>query len=312
MKANYFKVGIFVIVAVALLVVGIVILGAGYIGRSVVHFETYFNESVSGLTVGSAVELRGVRIGEVKQISFLRDVYDLPTDPNERGTSGRYIRVAFAAYPQRGWKDSPTEYVAGWLRQVDRGLRVRLSSNIITGQAILEGTYVDPNRFPPIKPTWTPLHPYIPSMPSELTNLKDSINSILAQLEKLDVTGLVSTTKTLMVTLNKTVGEANIPVLSDEAKTLFTELRETNKELQTLLKGPPELLGQNVPQAVIRLNEAIDRINALLVAERPQIDQVMTNLVEVSANLKELTETLKASPSELIRSTPPPKTEPFK
>jgi hypothetical protein len=195
---------------------------------------------------------------------------------------------------------------------VDRGLRVRLSSNIITGQAILAGTYADPNRFPPIVATWKPLYAYIPSMPSELTSMKDSINSILAKLDELDVTGLVSTTKTLMVSLNNTVNDANIPVLSNEAKSLFAELRDTNKQLQALVKGPPELTGQNIPQAVIRLNEAIGRINALLIAERPQVDMVMTNLVEVSTNLKELSETLKYSPSELIRSTPPPKTEAFK
>ncbi len=309
MKANYFKVGLFVLIALALLVTGIVILGAGYIGRSVVHFETYFNESVSGLTVGSIVELRGVRVGEVKEISFLREVYDLPpNDPNARGV----VRVVFAAYPGRTSKSSPTDFSSRWLRSVDRGLRVRLSSNIITGQAILAGTYVDPNRYPPMKPTWTPQHPYIPAIQSELTGIKDSVDRVLTKLEQLDVNGLVTTTKNLMVSLNKTVGEANVPVLSNEAKALFSELRETNRRLLILVTGSPELAGQTVPEVLKRLNEAIDRINATLAAERPQIDTVLTNLVEVSTNLKDLTETLKASPSELIRSTPPPKTEPFK
>jgi phospholipid/cholesterol/gamma-HCH transport system substrate-binding protein len=312
MKTNYFKIGIFVLFGLGLLGTGIVILGAGYLGRSVYYFETYFDESISGLTVGSVVEVRGVRMGEVKEIGFLRDAYDLAVEPNERSLSGRYIRVVFATYPQKGSREPLDEYVADWLRRANRGLRVRLSSNIITGQAILEGTYVDPNRFQPIKPTWTPRYPYIPSMPSELTNIKDSIDRILTQLQVLDVNGLVSTTKNLMVTINKTVGEANVPALSEQAKALFAELRETNKELQELFKGPPNLVSQNIPQAVIRLNDAIGRINAMLVAERPQIDVVMSNLIEVAANLKELTETLKHSPSELIRSTPPPQTEAFK
>jgi ABC-type transporter Mla subunit MlaD len=309
MKANYFKVGLFVLVAVTVLATGVVILGAGYIGRSVVYFETYFNESVSGLTVGSIVELRGVRVGEVKEIGFLREVYDLPAgDPNARGV----VRVVFAAYLSRGSRMLPTEYSSRWLRGVDRGLRIRLSSNIITGQAILEGTYVDPNRFPPLKPTWQPRRPYIPAIQSELTGIKDSVDRVLTKLEELDVNGLVSTTKTLMISLNKTVSEANVPVLSEEAQALFAELRDTNRQVQVLLKGPPDLVGQNIPQAVVRLNEALNRINSLLIAERPQMDAVMRNLTEVAANLKELSETLKASPSDLIRSTPPPKMEPFK
>ncbi len=312
MKANYFKVGIFVLAALAVLVVGVVLIGAGYIGRSVAHFETYFDESVSGLTVGSAVELRGVRVGEVSRISFLRDVYELPGEPNQRGTAGRYVRVVFAAYPQHGSKLSLDEYVARWLRGVERGLRVRLSSNIITGQAILEGTYVDPNRYPPFKLTWTPEYPYIPSVPSELTSIKDSINNILAQLTKLDVTGMVSTTRTLMTTLNRAVSEANVPQVSDEAKALFTELRETNKRLLFLVTGSSQMSGENIPQVLASVKEAIGRIDALLVSERPQMDAVITNLLEVSTNLKELSETLKANPAELLRSSPPPKTEPFK
>ena len=93
---------------------------------------------------------------------------------------------------------------------------------------------------------------------------------------------------------------------------MFTELRDTNRRLLVLVTGSPELSGQNVPEVLKRLNEAMDRINAALAAGRPQLDTVLTNLAEVSANLKDLTETLRANPSELIRSTPPPKTEPFK
>jgi phospholipid/cholesterol/gamma-HCH transport system substrate-binding protein len=311
MKANYFKIGIFILVAVVILVVGIVMIGAGYIGRRVVHFETYFDESVSGLTVGSAVELRGVHIGEVTHIGFLRDAYNLPTTPGERPTFGRYVRVVFAAYPQREGISTP-DYIARWQRGAERGLRMRLSSNIITGQAILEGTYVDPNRYPPVEPTWQPNYPYLPSMPSELTNLKDSIDRVLRRLEELDVHGLVSTTKDLMVSLNKSVSEANIPAISDEAKALLTELRETNRRLLILVTGSPEMASENFPEVLKHLDQAIDHINALLVTERPPLDAVINNLVDVSVNLKELTETLKANPSDLIRSSPPAKTEAFK
>ena len=123
MKTNYFKVGIFVLAALAVFIAGVVILGAGLIGRSEVRFETYFDESVSGLTVGSAVELRGVRVGEVVQIGFLRDMYELSSEPNERRAAGRLVRVVYTAFPQRAPRVSMTEYIARWKRGVDRGLR---------------------------------------------------------------------------------------------------------------------------------------------------------------------------------------------
>jgi paraquat-inducible protein B len=309
MKANYFKVGLFVLVALAILVAAVVVLGAGYIGRTVVYFETYFDESVSGLAVGSIVEVRGVRLGEVREISFLREVYDIPAgDPNARGV----VRVVFAVYPAREGNRPPAEFTSQWLRAVGRGLRVRLSSNIITGQAILEGTYVDPNRFPPLRPTWEPRHPYIPAIQSELTTIKDSVDRVLTKLEQLDVNNLVTTTRNLMLSLTKAVGQADVPALSEQARALFGELRDTNKRLLILVTGSPELSGQNIPEVIKRVNEAMDRVNAALAAGRPQMDTILTNLSEVSVNLKDLTETLRANPSELIRSTPPPKTEPFK
>ena len=313
MKANYFKVGVFVLVAMTLFVTGVVVLGAGLIGREEIRFETYFNESVSGLTVGSAVELRGVRVGEVTKIGFVSDMSSYyPREPRERTGAGRIVRVVFAVFPESSRNMSKQEYIARWERGVTRGLRVRLSSNIITGQAVLEGTYVDPNRYSPMKIDWKPEYPYVPSVPSELRTLKDSVDDILRKMQELDVTGVVTATKSLLVSLNTAVGDANVPAITAEIQALLTEARQTNHDLHELLKGPPDLVAHNIPRVVIHLDEVLKRLDILLATQSPQVDLVLANLLEVSANLKELTEILKAQPSQLLNSTPPPRTEAFK
>jgi len=74
-KANYFKIGLFVLSAVALALVGIVVLGAGTLFERSVLFETYIDESVQGLDVGAPIKFRGVKVGTVKQIDFVGHRY---------------------------------------------------------------------------------------------------------------------------------------------------------------------------------------------------------------------------------------------
>lgn len=359
MKANYFKVGVFVMTAVALLAAAVVALGAGLIGREEVYFETYFDESVTGLTVGSPVELRGVRIGEVSEIGFASDVVTVPPDANNAPEAERYVRVVFAVSNRRLGDISNQGNVARLTSGVNYGLRVRLSSNIITGQSFLEGTYVDTDRYPPPTITWKPVYRYIPSVPSELTTLKDSVDKIFVRLEELDVEGLLSSMEKLFTSLDQAVADArideisqafrgamseirtkladvqigeisaalqkvlesvdqaiadaNVPGVSEEVRGLFAESRETNEKLLHLLADPETQAWQgSIPETVARLNRALTRIDRLVAGEQPQISELVINLVQVTENLKDLTEMLKQNPAGLIRSVPPERSEALK
>jgi len=356
MKANYFKVGVFVIAAVVLVVAAVVALGAGLIGREEILVETYFDESVTGLAVGSPVELRGVRIGEVTQIGFVCDVNDIPAESEDRQRPGRYVRVVFAIARQRLAELPVSTNLDRWMEAISHGLRVRLSSNLITGQAFLEATYIDPQRYPEIEVTWTPQHLYLPSVPSELTTLKDSIDQIFYRLEELDVEGLVKSMEDLFGSLDQAVADAriqeiseafrgamgeirtklaeleiqeiseavqkvlasvdtavvdaNVPGVSAEMTSLFAEARQTNEKLLQLLDNPQEQSAPStIPEAIARLNRALARIDGLVASERPQIDLILVNVLQISENLKDLTELLKENPSELLRSTPPKPSE---
>ena len=87
-KANYFRLGIFIIAASAILVAIILALGAGTAFKRTVTIETYFDESVQGLDVGSAVKYRGVQIGRVTRIGFTATQYqsDVPTKNRRIGS----------------------------------------------------------------------------------------------------------------------------------------------------------------------------------------------------------------------------------
>ena len=76
-KANYFKLGLFVIGAIAAGIIVLIIIGSGRWFQKRVTIETYFNESVQGLDIGSKLKYRGVAIGEVTRIGFTYNKYQL-------------------------------------------------------------------------------------------------------------------------------------------------------------------------------------------------------------------------------------------
>ena len=85
-KANYFKLGLFVIASIIAGIAVLVIIGTGRWFERRITIETYFKESVQGLDIGSKLKYRGVVIGEVTKISFTYTTYqlDLPMSERER------------------------------------------------------------------------------------------------------------------------------------------------------------------------------------------------------------------------------------
>ena len=75
-RANYITVALTIIVGLAAIFASLLYFG-GLAGQDEVDFaETYYNHSVAGLSVGSEVNFKGVKIGEVKEISFVGAKYD--------------------------------------------------------------------------------------------------------------------------------------------------------------------------------------------------------------------------------------------
>jgi paraquat-inducible protein B/uncharacterized coiled-coil protein SlyX len=225
MKPHYFRIGIFVIAAVVLIVAVVIIFGAGLLARNQIRFESYFSESITGLSVGAPLEFRGVHIGRVEQIGFVGNVYDLGEDKTASSHFATYVRVVSSVSREKLPEFHGEQIDVALRRMIARGLRVRVSSNILTGLAYLEANYVDPNRFPVENVPWEPIYFRIPSAPSELTTLKDSIDSILTQLQAIDVESLSSSLDKLLNSLNKVITDANVPQLSRQTQALLAESR---------------------------------------------------------------------------------------
>ena len=67
-ETRYRRLGVFVFVALSLCGAVLFLLGGRSLFQPTFTFETYFNEFVAGLDIGSPVRFRGVPLGQVTEI----------------------------------------------------------------------------------------------------------------------------------------------------------------------------------------------------------------------------------------------------
>ena len=78
-KGVYFRVGVFVLAAMALIVAAVFAFGVGLGSqRQATTVETYLDASVQGLEAGSKVRNQGVEVGRVKRITFVDAIVTIP------------------------------------------------------------------------------------------------------------------------------------------------------------------------------------------------------------------------------------------
>ena len=342
-RANYFKLGLFVIGAIVAGVTVLVVIGTGRWFTPRVTIETYFNESVQGLDIGSKMKYRGVVIGEVTRIGFTYNQYE-PDKP--MGERKRYVLVEAQLEPRlvggKAASDIATPASSGL--EVERGLRVRLAPQGITGTNYLEVDYVDPAT-PTLPIDWVPDHIYIPSAPSTVTTFVNAASDILDRLHRLDIEGTVANLNRLLTTTNDRIASLNLgdlqertartlgkidttldqlqaKKLSDEATGLISELRQTNADLRSTL-GSPEFrrLPQDASnaleqmrtlvsdprlgQSVAHLERTLGRLDRLFGGREADLAATLTNLHQITDNLRDLTEDAKRYPANVLFGAPP-------
>ncbi len=262
-KANYFKIGLFVIFAVAAAVVFAVILGLGSFGSQKIRFETYIDESVQGLTVGSPVYHRGVKIGNVEEIAFVASKYDLEED---FFNFNRYVLVVIAA--EKGAIGTYGEKTAKGLLEklIKSGLRVQLTSQVLTGMSYLEVDYFNPEEHPPLKFPWEPHNKYIPSAKSVLNTFTETIDKTLKKIGDVDFTTIAQNLDSLLVQLNTVMADANISELSGKTITLIDDLMVTNKRVKELLAKADSSLDQaNIKELSEKTEKLLDDIDTFAI-----------------------------------------------
>ncbi len=152
-KLNPSAIGAFVIGATMLLVFGLMIFGRGNLFEQKVYYQIFFDKSVNGLSIGSPVMFRGIRIGQVTDIRLALKVMD----ENAAEKNHWPIQVTIKLLPKSFSMAEPTfgynqlistfnpaeskEEMNNWLRNMvfNKGLRAQLQTqSMLTGLLHIE------------------------------------------------------------------------------------------------------------------------------------------------------------------------------
>jgi hypothetical protein len=339
-QANFFKLGLFVIGATIVLILLLLILGSGRWFQSKVSIETYLNESAQGLEVGSKVKYRGVVVGEVTKIGFTYTKYQLDKPMADRL---RYVMIEALLLPRliggRASGDITRPDTARM--EIDKGLRVRLAPQGITGTNYLEIDYVDPKTNPELPVPWEPDNLYIPSAQSTVTQFVAAATDIVARFQHLDIEGTLVNLNRLLVTTNNRIEAIDAAKISQstsrvldkldklpmeqigkDATALLADLRGTSQRLSAILDDPAtKRLPSDADAAAVQIKKAIEdpnlakslahlqstlsRIDRLTGGEETDLQRTLSNLRQITDNLRDLTENAKHYPSQLILGAPP-------
>jgi ABC-type transporter Mla subunit MlaD len=164
-RANYVKIGLFVIFGLFTALALAVGLGAAAAHHETVAMVTYFNESVQGLGVGAPVSFRGVKLGEVSKIGIALERLGLVP----RGTFKMF----------RELPPPPPD------------LRTQLGSQGLSGAKYVATDYFDPKTNPPPTLSFPPASGYVPAAKSSSKGLEESVAQAMDSLIHLSETSLV-------------------------------------------------------------------------------------------------------------------------
>jgi ABC-type transporter Mla subunit MlaD len=298
-RSRNLRVGAFALGAVLLLVGGLFALGFRESFEPRVRIETAVTGDVQGLAVGSGVEIRGIRVGKVTSIGFTWN--DYPTTRTDLAVVR--FEVKRSILPSE--RHASLEERVG--EQIEKGLRVRIRSQALTGTSVLSIERVNPKDNPPPKIDYAPRDLYVPSASSQFTRMLDAIERTLDMLQEIRVQpildrveGAVASIEAIsrrLETIRVDRIEAKANVVADEAvlasRDLHAGLASAREQIQQLK------LGEN-GERVAKLLEELHATTVQLRTTLERVDGVdVEGLNEAITGLKRASDTLDQTLQEV-------------
>ena len=310
-QPNYFKIGLFVVVAFLLLAAALIYLGADRMLRPKIYLETYVDGTVQGIDIGSPVKFRGVQIGRISRIDFVFNEYG--TEPQGSGRNDYvFLEMEIDKKLFRGMFTGDVESILN--DAVKQGLRVMLQPQGITGLNFAELNYVaQPERAPPLRIWWTPRRHYIPSAPGTLTSMLDSVNRIMDTFGSLDVgdtlkelNAVMQKFNTSLTKLETNLDEMNLAEASANLQKLIDEMRTKVGELPVEeLTAEGQKMMQTVTGAAEEMQGLVDRLEGNPLLNRKAMGNIISDFQATADNFRQLSESLRDTPSLLLWGKPP-------
>ncbi|MDA8562131.1 MlaD family protein [Gammaproteobacteria bacterium] len=252
-QGNEKAIGAFVISSILLLIASVMIFGSSSIFSSKRTFVLYFSDSINGLEKGASVKFKGVKIGQVKQITLQVNIKDkainLPV----------IIEIDSANLSEvQGTIENNYKFIDYLIKQ---GLRAQLKSNsLITGQLYIEMNF-DP-KSPLVYKKNVTKYKQIPTAESSteaMTNAFQSAQEVMASVNKLvkskELSKAITSFRRTMDSINNRVDSKQVSKVLDSADKTFSEAQIVLSNLDPVIRSAQEDLD--------KLKDALSSFTAL-------------------------------------------------
>ncbi|MBU3606892.1 MlaD family protein [Polynucleobacter nymphae] len=283
---NYFRLGVFVLAAIGVLIAIILIFGSGQLFKKSFMVETYLKQSVTGLDTGAAVRFRGVKVGQVTLIGLSGDIYEKDR-PFEKRL--QYVVVRMQIFGDKLTEEQIEDFVKN-------NLRARVKSMGITGVNYVEFDFSNgASDYEPLPYDWQPAEPVIPSLPNQADEIIMGLQKFVTALNNANIDQLLVSLNTLLAGDGK--GNEGLARSVQSMNVILERIaKATDKEELNILMR--ELIG-----TIVSLRQTVTTIQG-------DTATTVENLKQTTENLNEFSRIASQSPSSLIWGEPPPRIVP--
>ncbi len=311
-KTEQTLVGLFVLVAGSILLVAVFAINGAF-GSTAKTYHAHF-QFAGGLEPGATVRYSGgPKVGRVESLRID------PQDPT-------HIDLTFSVQPDVLVKTDSKVKIMSMSPLGDNHLELYPGSAqagaATAGSLLPSENYVDFNdlteQINNIAPQAQQLLRTLDARATELKVTLDRVNDLLNAQNRSNLSATLAETRGLVADSRPQVHMAlqHVNDLSEKLGPLIDDFRKTSGQASEVLAHIDSMIGETQPEvrkAIVELRgtlksltELTGQLNQTLDVNSENIDQLLDNLLHVTENLKEFTQTIKMRPYTLIRATNPP------
>jgi paraquat-inducible protein B len=262
-------------------------------------YLAYFESSVQGLTRGSPVNVLGMQVGLVTDVSLARD-------PRSDAPPRSLARVRFVLQPARlspraGETLEPQAIEA----QVAAGLHVTLdTTNLLTGEKALSLDILpEAGTLRREHERWV-----LPSHARGLGSITDAVSVLAQRLNAIPYERIGHDVSHLLRSLDRTVGGAEmqraVHGLSDTLAEVHALAQEARAGLSPALARLPGI-AQRIDQAVDHANAALASVDGRDGELQRRAQRMLSEVAQMARSVRLLADMLERNPEALLRGKPP-------
>lgn len=317
-KTQPAMVGLFVIGAAIIAIAGVLTFGGARWLEPSTKAVLFFEESVGGLSAGSGVNFRGVRIGEVERVT-------LEIDPD---TADAMLPVYIRITPGGIFGDlSPDDLEDKLLTWVEKGLSGQLqSNNLLTGQLSISLDFRDgPDGAGKMRDRPTGGLQQIPVVPSQVEQFREAITEVdwrnmvsLVEETLMSVTGLTDMLQDELVgtgeSMERTAMAAEalvddirvaletLSASTQETLATYNELGQDARGMLSQLDGQVTTTLDNFDELAVNTDNRLGNTTEDMARVLAKTESTLANIDAVSQQLSTLTHPRSPERDDLQRT----------